>query len=1597
MSLISNDQNNSQRRHGLFPKLNDASQFTQWKRNLENYLFSKAKINDMDKLTARSYLDDAFFKKTYKDEYKIAAAALPEGHKQHPLKHPPFMELCSDYALEHGEGYQEWLYQAFSEVQLCLSDDIAEQVSGIRQGDLVGLIDAIKLAVHQHEINNPHQVEIDYSSATMDTDGKNDVMTYISVLATFMRRLETAGLKVSDAKAQRVLLNGVHQDIFESFINEAERNPYESYRALVTAFKTASARPRLSAKLAALKPGRAQIMTAVSAPHRISSQESRFAQIESVLVALGNASLTAGSSKHNNTNNTTKPNNRVCFRWEKFGECKHGGDCAFSHAGPRGKHVRPSDKVCTYHPNSVTHTTEQCRDRLLAASHRVNLTTHDSPGGYEFSMVTVESTVPAYVFTMNGATKINKVVVDGASTTSATFDESRCFNIRECAVTVRGPNSKDSFLVTKIGSTAFNIMTAGRKTRLSVDNVLISERFPFHILSEIVCFEKNLTAIKKKNSWQFYKPDASPLFHASQHLIKENLKLYFIDDGFQPGGPFDNGGIFPDPDSTFRASKTSLWVQGKDDFGTDDSDKCSGASRSKLHESSPVSSKDVCLSISAIDKCKEQVLPPPKVNTAKNLHMLLELHCSLGHRNFTDVAKKFGLSLPFPPPTCWACLIGKPRRITPDKVSTRTCTRVSEGIAADAKGPMATTTPEGYKHFFILTCLFSKFVWVAFAKSLGEWENIWPAFVKREEARAGKDRCVSFILTDNHKVHTQESMVAFNDDRGIQTTTAAPYSQWQDPAEREIQTITSSARTSLIHGGGLEWMWMWAVRNAVYGHNCLPPPQTVTGYENASRRQIAYPATTAAKELRTLVPFLCLAIKYILGPGSSANFKPRGVPCVCLCYVTAKKSYALLTLPDLTLTFSVECKMIKGTFPLRARDTPTNQLASFMRSPTDAERHVDLHGPGDVLRRRGPHAGISDSPSLHQTPVAVRLPAPAQVPAPGPGVSSTRGYMPSAAGLQSLAQVNTTVADGHAPPMFTPDMLAARTPRSIHQALAGPDSEYWLAGILKDFKMLRDLGCFTNITTTRPPGKAPPPAEQRFKIKYREQQPIALGDLPPQSWKVRTVARGDRFRPGEHFDKTAAPTIHAPTLKIFIAWIVQEGLLPYQFDQSNAFYGNPMDVAGIILMLPPGFDPQSDKLRPLHLPPLYGEMVKGVPGIPQGSLLQYNTVAPRLRNMGFEPMAAEPCLFLHTTKTMATSLFVDDGVLGVPTHADAEQFFKEFGRDRKVTWEPLSNTLGIEFVVKYDPHQRSIFMHQEQYALTVLERAGMQDCSPAKTPAVAGRNLSKTDGPATDTERAALEEKGLHQSKYRSVCAAINYLATITRDDIRFAQGKNAKYCLNPGAIHFLAQQHLLKFIKGTTQYGVEFVWKASDPAPVDGPLTIEAFSDSSFADDIDTARTTVGNVIKVNGATVSATSKLGKRVDSCVNHSELDAFTDCVDGTFTDSSACALVKTSRTVKWLRGIKAAFERRDEANMPPTPVYVDNAGVLSMVNDVTIKAANKHIYRTLAEARVLVQVEKVVTPIKIDTNDNISNAMTKQEPGIEKSAAQLRQVTGPALY
>ena len=404
----------------------------------------------------------------------------------------------------------------------------------------------------------------------------------------------------------------------------------------------------------------------------------------------------------------------------------------------------------------------------------------------------------------------------------------------------------------------------------------------------------------------------------------------------------------------------------------------------------------------------------------------------------------------------------------------------------------------------------------------------------------------------------------------------------------------------------------------------------------------------------------------------------------------------------------------------------------------------------------------------------------------------------------------------------------------------------------------------------------------------------------------------------------------------------------------------------------------------------------------EGSLLHYQALAPELLALGFRQLPADNCIFLHDTLNMATSLHVDDGVLFCPSLQHAERVLgpSGLGAKRLITWGPLKCTLGVDFVVSYTAERRMIFMSQRALAVTILDRANMADCNPARSPAISGRKYTKEDCPTTDEAKAQLAARGFTKAVYHSVQATFNFLVSITRDDLRFINGKLAKFVANPGEEHFKAQKHELRFLAGTKDYGIQFTWNASDPAPVDGPLVIEAWSDSSYADDKDSGRTTIGYVIKANGATVVSASKLGNRVDSCVKHSELHAFSalagSAVDSNqLTDSAGVSFVRTARTIAWIRGVKAGLERRDESSMPPTQVFVDNSGVLAMIKDTTLKSANKHIYRTLQEARERVHLDKAVVAVKVNTKDNIANAMTKQEPVSADSIGQLLRITCPS--
>lgn len=97
------------------------------------------------------------------------------------------------------------------------------------------------------------------------------------------------------------------------------------------------------------------------------------------------------------------------------------------------------------------------------------------------------------------------------------------------------------------------------------------------------------------------------------------------------------------------------------------------------------------------------------------------------------------------------------------------------------------------------------------------------------------------------------------------------------------------------------------------------------------------------------------------------------------------------------------------------------------------------------------------------------------------------------------------------------------------------------------------------------------------------------------------------------------------------------------------------------------------------------------------------------------------------------------------------------------------------------------------------------------------------------------------------------YLGIGTRPDIAFALSTVSQYLESPDKIHWNAVKRILKYLKGTVDYGL--VFKANTN------LILSVFSDADYAGDIETRKSTSGYVFKLNDSTISWCSQKQKVV----------------------------------------------------------------------------------------------------------------------------------------
>jgi len=138
------------------------------------------------------------------------------------------------------------------------------------------------------------------------------------------------------------------------------------------------------------------------------------------------------------------------------------------------------------------------------------------------------------VLAMQDVPKTNRLCVDPSASMHATYDRSKCSNIRACKVVVSCPalpGLETSFVCTEVGDLSCSFLNDdGTSVNFTLVNVLIHNAFPYHIVSERAALKnrpKGRSVTKSSNSWCWTNGSLS-LF-ASKHDPCAEMEIHRVE------------------------------------------------------------------------------------------------------------------------------------------------------------------------------------------------------------------------------------------------------------------------------------------------------------------------------------------------------------------------------------------------------------------------------------------------------------------------------------------------------------------------------------------------------------------------------------------------------------------------------------------------------------------------------------------------------------------------------------------------------------------------------------------------------------------------------------------------------------------------------------------------------------------------------------------------------------------------------------------------------------------------------------------------------------------------------------------------------------
>ncbi|CAM8905937.1 unnamed protein product [Rhodiola kirilowii] len=257
--------------------------------------------------------------------------------------------------------------------------------------------------------------------------------------------------------------------------------------------------------------------------------------------------------------------------------------------------------------------------------------------------------------------------------------------------------------------------------------------------------------------------------------------------------------------------------------------------------------------------------------------------------------------------------------------------------------------------------------------------------------------------------------------------------------------------------------------------------------------------------------------------------------------------------------------------------------------------------------------------------------------------------------------------------------------------------------------------------------------------------------------------------------------------------------------------------------------------------------------------------------------------------------------------------------------------------IRIKRENKSITLSQSHYVEKVLKKFNYLNCSPESTlmdPSV--KLLPNTGEPVSQLE-------------YSQVIGCLMYAMTSTRPDIAYAVDKLSRYTSNPSTHNREAIRRVLKYLKGTMNYGLVYAGF---------PSVLEGYTDASWITNLEDHSSTSGWVFLLGGGAISWESKK----QTCITSSTIE------------SKFIALAAAGKEAEWLRNLVYEIPLWPKP-IAPISIHCDSKATLAWAYSQMYNDKSRHLgvrHSTVCE----LITHGVISINYVQTQQNLADHLTK---------------------